>query len=97
MMESTIIRKETAVMRKQKTILPAVSILALPLGKRRGSTFRTARLQMMSVTFDRGSKIASAMVVNSDKEPEETAPYICKAARMRFAAKEPWIAILNFS
>ena len=40
---------ETAVMRKQKAMFPDVSIRALPLGNRRGSTRLTARLHRMSV------------------------------------------------
>lgn len=65
---------DTAVIRKQKTMLPAVSMRALPEGKRRGSTLFTARLQMMSVTLDMGSKMASAMVVKRESElPAEIA------------------------
>lgn len=71
--ERTIRRKDTAVIRKQKTMFPAVSILAFPEGNLRGSTFLTARLQTMSVTFDMGSKIASAIVVNRESEPDEVA------------------------
>ena len=63
--------KETAVMRKQKTMLPAVSILAFPEGKRRGSTRLTARLDAMRVTLDKGSKMASAMVVKREREPPD--------------------------
>ena len=68
MMESTIMIQETAAMRKQKTIFPAVSIRALPEGNLLGSTFLTARLQTMSVMLDMGSKMASAMVVNKESE-----------------------------
>ena len=68
--DRTIRIHETAFMMKQKTMLPAVSILALPDGNLRASTFLTALLQTMSVTFERGSKIASAIVVHSDSEPE---------------------------
>ena len=67
-------RKDTAVMRKQKTMLPAVSMRALPEGKRRGSTLRTARLQTMRVMLESGSKTASIMVVKREREPEEAAP-----------------------
>ena len=69
--DSTMIMKETAVMRKQKTMFPAVSIRALPEGKRRGSTRLTARLHTMRVTLDMGSKMASAIVVKSEREPPE--------------------------
>ena len=55
-------------MRKQKTIFPAVSIRALPEGNLRGSTFLTARLQIIRVMLDKGSKMASAMVVNKESE-----------------------------
>ena len=66
--------QETAVMRKQKTIFPAVSIRALPEGNLRGSTLLTARLQTMRVMLDKGSKMASAMVVNKEREvPADTA------------------------
>lgn len=71
--ERTIRRKDTAVIRKQNTIFPAVSILAFPEGNRRGSTFLTARLQAISVMFDMGSNIASAMVVNRESDPDEKA------------------------
>lgn len=65
---------ETAVIMKQNTMLPAVSMRAFPDGKRRGSTDFTARLEMMRVILDRGSKIASAMVVKRESElPAETA------------------------
>ena len=60
--------QETAVMRKQKTMFPAVSIRALPEGNLRGSTRLTARLQTIRVMLDRGSKMASAMVVNKESE-----------------------------
>ena len=60
--------QETADMRKQKTMFPAVSIRALPEGNRRGSTFLTARLQTMRVMLDMGSKTASAIVVNKESE-----------------------------
>ena len=66
--------QETEVMRKQKTMFPAVSMRAFPDGKRRASTRFTARLEMMSVMLERGSKIASAMVVKRESElPAETA------------------------
>ncbi len=64
---------ETAVMRKQKTMLPTVSRRALPEGKRAGSTRRTARFVRISVRLDMGSKMASAMVVKSEREPDEMA------------------------
>lgn len=89
-----MMRKETAVIRKQNMMLPTVSIRAFPEGNRRESTLRTARLHTIRVIFERGSKTASTMVVKRDREPEETAPKICSAARRRFAAKEPCIAIL---
>jgi len=69
----TIRISETAVMRKQKAMFPAVSMRALPEGKRLGSTWFTARLQRISVKLLIGSKIASAMVVKSDKDPEAMA------------------------
>ncbi len=53
---------------------PTVSRRALPEGKRLGSTRFTARLVKINVTFDIGSKIESAIVVNKDREPEERAP-----------------------
>ena len=66
--------RETEVMRKQKMMLPAVSMRALPEGKRRGSTWRMARWQMMRVMLESGSKMASAMVVNREREePAEMA------------------------
>ena len=69
-----MIMKETAVMRKQKTMLPAVSMRALPEGKRRGSTRLTARWQIIRVMLDNGSKIASAIVVKREREePAEMA------------------------
>ena len=69
-----MIIQDTADMRKQKTMLPTVSMRAFPEGKRRGSTRLTAWWHAMSVTFDIGSKIASAMVVNKESElPAETA------------------------
>lgn len=74
MAESTMMMLETAVMRKQKTMLPAVSMRAFPDGNRQGSTVLTARAQTIRVMLDIGSKIASAMVVKRDKEPEEMAP-----------------------
>ena len=66
--DKAIIIQETAVMRKQNTMFPAVSMRALPEGNLRGSTLLTARLQTMRVTLDKGSKIASAMVVNKESE-----------------------------
>lgn len=69
--DSTMMMKDTEVIRKQKTMLPAVSMRALPEGKRRGSTRLTARLQTMRVTLDMGSKMASAMVVNKERDPPE--------------------------
>ena len=73
-MERTTMMKETAVIRKQKTMLPAVSMRAFPDGNLRGSTCFTARLQTMRVTLDMGSKMASAIVVKRDRdEPAETA------------------------
>ena len=66
--------QETAVIRKQNTMFPAVSIRALPEGNLRGSTLLTARLQTMRVMLDMGSKMASAMVVNKESElPAEMA------------------------
>ena len=73
-MEKAIKINETAVIRKQKTIFPAVSIRAFPAGYFLASTVATALLLKISVTFDIGSNIASAMVVKRDSEPEETAP-----------------------
>lgn len=73
MMERTMRMKDTDVMRKQNTILPAVSIRAFPEGKRRGSTVLMARWHVISVMLDKGSKIASAMVVKRDNEPDDTA------------------------
>ncbi len=48
-MDSTIRIHDTAVMRKQKAMLPAVSIRALPEGYLDGSTRLTARLHRISV------------------------------------------------
>ena len=74
MRESTMMMKETDVMRKQKTMLPTVSIRALPEGKRRGSTCWMAWWQIIRVMLDRGSKMASAMVVKREREvPAEMA------------------------
>jgi hypothetical protein len=39
--------------------------------------------------FDKGSKIASAIVVMRDRDPEEMAAYIWRPARRTFAMKEP--------
>lgn len=98
---------DTAVMRKQKAMFPAVSIRALPEGYLLGSTLFTARLERMRVMllssisiiriskknrlresmlsyqhvsdasgmgkYLSGSKMASAMVVKSDKDSEVTA------------------------
>ena len=72
--EKAMSMKETEVMRKQKTMFPAVSIRAFPEGNFRGSTLWTARLHAMRVMLDSGSKMASAMVVKRDKEPEAVAP-----------------------
>src|SRR6266487_3070356 len=69
--EKEIRMKETAVIMKQKVILPTVSRRALPEGKRRGSTWETARLVTMRVTFERGSKMASAIVVKRDSDPDD--------------------------
>ena len=55
-------------------MFPTVSRRALPDGNRLGSTCFTARLVTISVTFDIGSKIASAMVVKRESEPDDTAP-----------------------
>ena len=57
--EPYIRMRETAVIRKQKAILPTVSSLAFPDGNRFGSTRFTALFEMIRVTFDMGSKIAS--------------------------------------
>ena len=65
---------DTDVIRKQKTMLPTVSRRALPDGKRLGSTRFTARLVTIKVMLDIGSKMASAMVVNKESDPEEIAP-----------------------
>lgn len=59
---------ETAVIKKQKQILPAVSMRALPAGNLRGSTQLTALLHSSRVKFDIGSKIASAMAVCCSSE-----------------------------
>ncbi len=80
-------------MMKQKTMLPAVSMRAFPEGNFRGSTRFTARWDRINVMFDNGSKMASAMVVNNDNEPEEAAAYSCNPANTTFAAKLPWMAI----
>ena len=96
-MENAIMTHETAVMRKQKTIFPTVSIRAFPEGNLRGFTFFTARLVNMRVTLDIGSKIASAIVVKSEREPELEAAYIWRQARMTLAAKDPLTAIWNFN
>ena len=47
--DMTMRMSDTAVMRKQKAMLPDVSMRALPLGNLRGSTRLTARLHRMSV------------------------------------------------
>lgn len=70
----TIRINETEIIKKQKEMLPAFSMRALPEGKRLGSTLLTARAHRMSVKLLKGSKIESAMVVNSANEPEATAP-----------------------
>lgn len=72
--ENAIRISETEVMRKQKTMLPTVSRRALPEGNRAGSTRLMARLVMIKVTLDMGSKMASAMVVKSDRELDVMAP-----------------------
>lgn len=65
---------DTAIMRKQKEMLPAFSMRAFPEGNRLGSTRLTARAHRMSVRLLSGSKIESAIVVNSASEPDATAP-----------------------
>lgn len=66
--------KETAIIRKQNEMLPAFSIRAFPEGNRLGSTRLTALAHRMRVKLLRGSKMESAIVVNSASEPEATAP-----------------------
>jgi hypothetical protein len=70
---STMITTETVIIRKQKKILPAVSIRAFPDGNLRPSTRFTARLQRIRVRFDRGSKSESAIVVNSESDFDDAA------------------------
>ena len=72
--EKAMRMKDTEDIRKQKTMFPTVSRRALPDGKRLGSTCFTARLVTIRVTLDMGSKIASAIVVNRESEPDVTAP-----------------------
>src|SRR5436190_16488224 len=72
--EKAIKTSDTAVIRKQKAMLPAVSIRAFPAGNFRGSTRWTALWQRRSVRFDIGSKMASAMVVRRDNDPDAMAP-----------------------
>lgn len=97
LMEKAIMIKDTAVIKKQKQMFPAVSMRALPAGNLRGSTFVTALLDNKRVMFDMGSKMASAIVVKRDSEPEDTAPYTCTIDKMTLAAKLPHTAILNFN
>ena len=56
------------VIRKQKTMFPAISMRALLERNLRGSTLLTARLQTIRVIFDMGSEMASAMMVNRKSE-----------------------------
>src|SRR5271155_611219 len=91
--EKAIKMNDTAVIKKQKTMLPAVSIRAFPAGYFRASTVATALLLRRSVKFDSGSKIASAMVVNRESDPDEMAPYSCRMARRTLATNEPYTAI----
>src|SRR5436305_15329786 len=86
--ENAIRINETAVIRKQNTMLPAVSMRALPAGYFLASTFATALLLRIRVIFDTGSKMASAMDVKSERDLHDTAPYIWIIARMTFATKE---------
>lgn len=72
--DMTIRMSETDIMRKQNTILPAVSRRALPEGNRLASTLLTARWDTMRRRLERGSKTESAMVANNDRDPEATAP-----------------------
>jgi hypothetical protein len=65
--------RETEVMRKQKTMFPAVSIRAFPEGNLLPSTRFTARRDTIRVMLDRGSKRASAMVVNSESDLDDAA------------------------
>lgn len=74
MVEVTIRMKETDVIKKQNAMFPAVSMRALPDGNLLGSTRLTARFDRIKVTLLNGSKMASAMVVRSDSEPEDAAP-----------------------
>lgn len=72
-MDSTMMTTETVIIRKQKNMLPAVSMRALPEGNFRPSTRFTARLQTINVRFDIGSNSESAMVVNSDNDLDDAA------------------------
>lgn len=72
--DMTIRMNETAIMRKQKTMLAAVSRRALPEGNRLASTLLIARWDTIKTRLERGSKIASAIVANSDSDPEAIAP-----------------------
>jgi hypothetical protein len=74
LIDITIRINETAIIKKQNEMLPAFSMRALPDGNRLGSTRLTARAQRMRVRLLNGSKIESAIVVKSAREPEATAP-----------------------
>ena len=71
--ENAMRMNDTAVIRKQKQMFPAVSMRALPAGNLRGSTRWTALWQSSRVRFERGSKTESAMVVKRDRDLEATA------------------------
>ena len=94
-MEKAIRMNDTMVIRKQKTMLLTVSSRALPDGKWFRSTRFTARFDTINVTLDIGSKMASAIVVNRESDPEEIAPQSWRPASATLAAKEPHTAIWN--
>ena len=64
---------ETVIMRAQKHRFPAVSMRALPDGNLRASTRATARLHMINVRLERGSKRESAIVVKRLRDLEDMA------------------------
>lgn len=71
--DMTIRTSETENMMNEKTMFPVVEMRARPEGYRLGSTLSTARCDMRSISPESGSKMESAMVTNSDSEPDEMA------------------------
>jgi hypothetical protein len=75
-------------MMKQKVIFLIVLIRVLLLRNRFRSTLLIARLLIINIIFDIRSKTKSAMVVKSESNLDEMAPYIYRPIRITLIVKE---------